>query len=222
MNLENQTDYREPQPFEKMIHPSFFLYVYEQQSYLDAEFLKVANRRPSLLDRKNALLDERGEFYNETKRESRYWVLKSNDRQRLLEEYSDMLHFYMGIVIVEVQKKMDYLEGSGLFFGKDAKQMREEFVYYHHKKVGRYYEEQANLWIFKAIREEDRGVELDDVLAILSEGRRVHQPHQVIGAATLTMSLFGFEYDEIEAEYNRVRRNNYARIERTRQGLPDR
>lgn len=222
MNLENQTDYREPQPFERMIHPMFFLYVYEQQSYLDAEFLKVANRQPTLLDRKNALLDERGEFYNETKRESRYWTIKSNDRKRLLEEYSDMLHFYMGIVIVEVTKELDYLEGSGLLFNKDARKMREEFVFNHHKKVARYYQEQADLWIFKAIYEEDRGVELDEVLSVLSEGRRVSHPHQVIGAATLAMSLFGFEADEIEAEYNRVRENNYARIERTRQGMPDR
>lgn len=222
MNIENQTFYFLPLEPTHLLDPEFFLYVYEQQSYLDAEFLKVANRQPRLIDRKNSLLDERGEFYNETKRESRYWTFKSNDRQRLLEEYSDMLHFYMGIVILQVEERLELLRGSGLLFQKQEKEMRDEMVLSHLKQVTKYYTETAELWIFKPVYDNQRNVELDDVIDVLSEGRRVYQPHQVIAVATLVISLFGITGDEIERQYKLVRDNNYERISRTKQGLPDR
>lgn len=222
MNLENQTDYHEPQSFDRQLSRRFFRYVHHQQSYLDAEFLKVAHRPPSLLDRRNALLDEKGEFYNETKRESRYWALKSNDRQRLLEEYSDMLHFYMGIVIVQVNQELDYLRKAGLLFPAQENIKQEGLLMHQYEKVKRFYTNILNIYFSEEARKGNREVEIDDVISVLSIGRRAQEPHEVLGAATLAMSVFGITDREIEDQYNLVRKNNYLRIERTKQGLPDR
>lgn len=72
-------------------------YFCAKQAELDAAFLENARWNPSIKDRETAFLVELGEFVNEFVRELRWWKHKWNDRDRMLDEFADTIHFISGI-----------------------------------------------------------------------------------------------------------------------------
>lgn len=72
-------------------------YFCEKQKVLDAAFMDNARWQPALKDRETAFLVEKGEFVNEFVRELRWWKHKWNDRDRILDEFADTIHFITGI-----------------------------------------------------------------------------------------------------------------------------
>lgn len=72
-------------------------YFCEKQAELDAAFMNNARWVPTLKDRKTAFLVEKGEFVNEFVHELRWWKHKWNDRERILDEFADTIHFIAGI-----------------------------------------------------------------------------------------------------------------------------
>lgn len=196
-------------PFEEMFPFSTFLHIADNQKILDAEFLKVANRLPSLLDRHNALLDERGEFYNEFKNESKYWANKVNDPEKILDEHSDILHFFVGWMLHRME------ENNDTHYAPELK------VYLHYYRViEMIYEREFKQFNFEIQNLFNRsGFEM--FIELLHRGRVASDPFEIVALATYVLS-FQHDGQDIFKAYEAKKKENYKRISRTRNGVEDR
>jgi Mg2+ and Co2+ transporter CorA len=195
-------------PFGEMLPFAIFLHITKHQKVLDAEFLKVANRKPTLLDRHNALLDERGEFYNEFKSESKYWTVKQNDHQKILDEHSDMLHFFVGWMLHRISQNQHEHESA-------------EKAYLHYYRVLEMcYDQRFNVFNFDMSNLFNRSA-FHMFIELLHLGRIATDPYDIVATATYVLSFHHDSHDIFKA-YEAKKDENYKRISRTRQGVNDR
>lgn len=83
-------------------------YFCEKQAELDEAFMDNARWKPTLKDRETAFLVEKGEFVNEFVRELRWWKHKWNDRDRIMDEFADTIHFIAGIENTQYNKATSF------------------------------------------------------------------------------------------------------------------
>lgn len=195
--------------FSEILPLSVFFYIAEHQKVLDAEFLKVAKRLPSLLDRHNALLDERGEFYNEFKNESKYWAFKKNNHDKILDEHSDMLHFFVGWMLHRIEEREE-----------ERKNSPQEAYLHYYRVLEMCYDRRFNVFNFDMNNLFNRSA-FEMFIELLHQGRVASDPFDVLATATYALSFY-HDSDEILKAYEAKKKENYNRISRTRQGVNDR
>lgn len=179
--------------------------IFEHQKVLDATFLEVANRPPSLQDRENLLWDEVAEFVKEFKKENKYFTNKENNLDAIIDEHSDILHFYVGHYIAE-------LIGTT----KDMADLA-------YMRIKRHYDEMVcdNPQTFTERRTRE-GIVLHDIIHYLTELRGTNDMDKQVAIATILIGMLGFTAQDVLVQYRKKRDVNYARIERTRKGVADR
>lgn len=189
------------QPLENMISQHTFEHIVKHQRFLDAEFLKVAIWQPLIEDRHSSLLDERGEFYNEFKSETKYWAKKPTDIAKILDEHSDILHFYIGWSLARYNANRSNVI-------RDWK-----VVEMYYEKIEHQYSHELQTHFNVNAHEKFR--------ELLLNGKSAHNPFEVVAYATYVLSFY-VSGDYIFKAYEAKKDENYKRIERTAKGMNDR
>lgn len=192
-------------PLQEVLTLNVLEEIFEHQKVLDAAFLEVANRPPSLQDRENLLWDEKAEFIKEFQRENKYFANKTNNLEHIIDEHSDILHFYVGHYIAE-------LIGTT----KDMADLAYTRIKHHYTAMV-----SDNPQTFTERRSRE-GIELQDILYYLTELRGANDMDKEVAIATILIGMLGFTAQDVRVQYRKKRDENYARIERTRKGVTDR
>lgn len=189
------------QPFENMVNQQAFEHIVKHQDFLDSEFLKVAFWQPNIEDRHSSLLDERGEFYNEFKAETKYWAKKPTAIAKILDEHSDILHFYIGWSLARERQNLSNVirdwKVVKMYYDKI------EHQYSHELQTG------FNVDAHRKFRE------------LLLMGKSADNPFEVVALATYVLSFY-VSGDYVFEAYEAKKKENYKRIERTAKGMNDR
>lgn len=96
--------------FEELISYGDFRFYCERQFLTDVAILNNEPRfQPRYVDRYNQLRQEIAEMTNELKYSAKWWAKNKQDqREKVLTEFVDALHFYCGMVIEEMTKNKHF------------------------------------------------------------------------------------------------------------------
>lgn len=85
-------------------------YIIKKQRILDAAFMQDPVFAPNEEHRAFAMMVEVDEFVKEFREEYKWWSNKKNDRDRIADEYVDIMHFAAGLAIYQELENAFYIE----------------------------------------------------------------------------------------------------------------